>query len=247
MTSAASRAAHLLLGGLVRVLLPPLCPLCRRALASSSLLLCQACSSTLRELEEPLCTCCGLPFSGAGPSHPCPRCLRQKTTFESLRAWGLYSGALLEAIHAFKYRGDRGVRHLLQSLFLEGFERYWPTETFSSVVPVPAHRETLRRRGFDLPALLARCLARERGIAWRPRALLKAKATPDLVRLKHKEREAAVREVFFPRQALEGQVLLVDDVATSTSTARACARACLDAGASRVQVLVLARTPLAGG
>lgn len=246
MNRAAARWARLPFDGLARVLLPPLCPLCRRRLPSSSLPLCPACAVTLHPLEEPLCTRCGVPFAGEGPSHSCPRCLVREPPFGVLRAWGLYSGALLEAVHAFKYRENRGVRALLQTLILEGFDRYWAAGAFSAAVPVPTHPSTLRRRGFDLPALLARRVARARGLAWHPRALAKSRSAPDLVGLSYREREAAVEGVYSPRCSLRGQVLLIDDVSTSTATARACARACLAAGAQQVQVLVLARTPLEG-
>lgn len=136
------------------------------------------------------------------------------------------------------------MRRVLEQFILRGFDRYWDPGAFSAVVPVPCHPMTLRRRGFDLPALLARRLSRDRGIPWRARALSKVKVTPDLVGLKPAERSAAVTGAYAAREALDGEVLLVDDVATSTATARACATACLEAGASRVKVLVVARTPL---
>ncbi|GLP87201.1 hypothetical protein GCM10007921_27610 [Tritonibacter mobilis] len=41
------------------------------------------------------------------------------------------------------------------------------------------------------------------------------------------------------------QVLLVDDVMTSGSTLSACARACIDAGAAGVSIVVLARVTAA--
>jgi predicted amidophosphoribosyltransferase len=136
------------------------------------------------------------------------------------------------------------VRRVLEHFILRGFDRYWQPGAFSAVIPVPCHPTTLRRRGFDLPALLARKLSRSREIPWRPRALSKVKVTADLVGLKPSQRTAAVAGAYAAREALDGQVLLVDDVATSTATARACAKACLQAGASAVKVLVVARTPL---
>ena len=46
-----------------------------------------------------------------------------------------------------------------------------------------------------------------------------------------------------PRAVRARAVLLVDDVLTTGATADACAAALLDAGASSVRVLALARTP----
>lgn len=146
----------------------------------------------------------------------------------------------------WKFGGDPCLRAALEGLVRETLVRFWPGATFDAVVPVPCHPATLRRRGFDLPALLARAAAREAGSPWRPTALEKARAVPELVGLDAPRRAAAVRGAYRPRDALLGSVLLVDDVVTSTATARACAEACREAGAQRVCVLALARTPLHG-
>lgn len=229
---------------LLDVLLPPLCGLCRGASPTEGTPFCAACRGRLTCLEEPFCTSCGLPFLGAGPSHPCGRCASAPPPFREIRAWGLYRGGLLEAIHRFKYGREVQLRSALEALALQALDRFWAPSGFSAVVPVPCHAATLRSRGFDLPALLSRRLSRERAIPWRPRALWKARRSPDLVGLGLRERARAVAGAYEPREPLTGPVLLVDDVATSASTARACATACREAGATEVTVLVLARTPL---
>jgi predicted amidophosphoribosyltransferase len=132
----------------------------------------------------------------------------------------------------------------VEALAREALVRFWPGGNFGAVVPVPCHPTTLRRRGAGLPAQLARAVAREAGAPWRPTALEKARAVPELVGLDAEGRAAAVQGAYRPREPLAGTVLLVDDVATSTATARACAQACREAGALRVCVLALARTPL---
>lgn len=134
----------------------------------------------------------------------------------------------------------------VEGLAREAWVRWWRGVSFDAVVPVPCHLSTLRRRGAGLPALLARAVAREAGAPWRPVALEKVRAVPELVGLDAKRRAAAVRGAYRPREPLDGVVLLVDDVVTSTATARACAEACREAGALGVCVLALARTPLLG-
>jgi predicted amidophosphoribosyltransferase len=156
----------------------------------------------------------------------------------------VYRGALLEAIRRWKFGRDPCLRHGVGGLAVEALGRFWPSVRFEAVVPVPCHRATLRRRGFDLPALLSRRVAAAVGAPWRPAALEKARAIPELVGLDARQRAAAVRGAYRPGQPLEGAVLLVDDVVTSTVTARACAQACRQAGAEQIVVLALARTPL---
>ncbi len=230
---------------LASVLLPPLCPLCAAPVPGIHPSFCPNCRDDLRPLGEPFCSICAVPFAGAGPPHPCPSCRKDPPPFEELRAWGRYEGSLLRAIHALKYQRRFSLRKALQGLACEAFVRFWGEgPVFAAVTSVPPHQATLRKRGFDLPALLARRVAKEAGVPWRPAALAKIRQTPDLVGLGSKERPAAVAGAYAPREPLSGRVLLLDDVSTSTATSRQCAAACLAAGAEVVSVLVLARTPL---
>ena len=186
---------------------------------------------------------CAEPFAGTGPSHPCPRCRSDPPPFRSLRAWGRYEAGLLELVQAVKFGGRHELRGALGALFEAALTRHCAGAPFDAVVPVPASVRGLGRRGFDLPGYLSRRASRVLGVPWRPFALARRPDAPDLVGLSATERLKAARRAFGPREPLTGSVLLVDDVATSTATARACALACLRAGAREVRVLVLARTP----
>ncbi len=230
------------------VLLPAVCPLCGgRGLPEGGEPVCGPCAARLEPLAGPCCSLCALPFSGGGPDHPCPRCAADPPPFDGLRAWGPYRGALLEAIQRFKYGGDLALRRLLEDLAVAAARRGPALPRPVAVVPVPCTGRTLARRGFDLPALLARRVAQELGVPWRPEAVRKRPDAPDLVGMGAAERARATRRAFVPAEPLCGTVLLVDDVVTTTATVRAATRACLAAGAGRVTVLALARTPLEPG
>jgi len=234
-----------LLRAVLQVLLPPLCPACReRAPAEGPASFCRPCAARLEPLQDPFCPLCGVPFAGAGPAHPCPRCVSDPPPFDQLRTWGLYRGGLLDAIQRWKFGRDLGWCRAMEHLACEAWARFWPRGGVSAAVPVPAHPASLRRRGFDPAALLARAVARRVGVPWRPQALRKARRIPELVGLDARARREAVRSAYEPAEVLEGTVLLVDDVVTSTATARVCADACRRAGADEVWVLGLARTPL---
>jgi len=230
-------------GAILHLLLPPLCPLCRRFRPVQGHFLCGACDALLIALEEPWCPVCAVPFAGRGPSHRCTRCRRRPPPFVQVRAWGSYSGGLAQAVQRFKYGGQLTLRRALQEWAVDAWRRYYASLPFAAVVPVPPHPDTLRHRGCDLAALLSRAVARSAGVAWRPGALAKVSRAPDLVTLGARERRVAVARAYAPVQELAGAVLLVDDVVTTTETARACARACRSAGAAEVCVLALARTP----
>lgn len=111
----------------------------------------------------------------------------------------------------------------------------------SDVVPVPLHRERLLERGFNQSALLARALARHGGGRFAPELLLRSRDTAQQSRLARAERRANVASAFVaPRPLGERPLTLVDDVVTTGSTLSACADALRRAGATSIQVVVLA-------
>lgn len=114
------------------------------------------------------------------------------------------------------------------------------------VVPVPLHRWRLWKRGFNQSALLARAIARARGWAIRPDALVRVRATPSLGGLNPGQRKrvlsGAIRVSPRAKAVVGGRtVLLVDDVLTSGATSDACVRALKRAGAARVVIACYAR------
>jgi len=207
--------------------------------------LCEACSAALAPYSGPSCEICSLPFMGEGPSHLCPQCEKQAPIFDYLSTWGSYSSTLREGIISFKYKGELATRGLLSALFIESLKCAWGEHSpFDAIVPVPPSSERLKERGYDLPSYLALKAAKTWGVKWRPSALERRNGGGHVAGLPLKERWRVVRGLYSAREELTGWVLLVDDVATSLSTLRACAKCCLDAGAEGVSCATLARTPM---
>ncbi|MFO8071116.1 MAG: phosphoribosyltransferase family protein [Polyangia bacterium] len=204
---------------------------------------CPRCLETIEPLTSPRCPRCAAPFDGAGPDHLCARCLDDPPSFERVHSRLLYGGALAEAISRMKYgRASWLARQLSPLLPDAGLE----TGLSALVVPIPLHPARLRRRGFNQAALLAAALAKGPGRRLETGSLARLRDDPpqaarDLTaRLRVPDDAFGVRR---PRRIAGRRVLLVDDVVTTTATARAAAKALKRAGAAEVEVLCLARTP----
>lgn len=120
------------------------------------------------------------------------------------------------------------------------------------LLPAPLSAARLRERGYNQAWELARRLGRRLGVAGDAQLLLRVRDTPHQLDLPLARRAANVRDAFAvePRRRgeLEGrEVAVIDDVLTTGETAAEMARVLLHAGARRVQVWVLARTPRPDG
>ena len=109
------------------------------------------------------------------------------------------------------------------------------------LLPVPLHPRRLKARGFNQALLLAQ------GFPDRPtglEVLKRLRHTVPQVGLNPKERRDNVKGAFGVSQpaAVKGRkILLIDDLYTTGSTVRECARVLRRAGAARVEVLTVAR------
>ena len=116
-------------------------------------------------------------------------------------------------------------------------------ERFDLVVPVPLHWRKQWRRGFNQSELLARHLAKRRGIP-AVNALRRKRHTAVQAGLALAGRRRNVAGAFEVRgdMNLSGKrILLVDDVMTTGATAAACASKLKQAGAQSVSLITLAR------
>jgi ComF family protein len=226
--------------------LPRDCDACERPLPGGVPgAVCAACLATIVP-PSPRCDTCDVPTPH--PVRRCADCDISTPAFSSARALGLYLPSqtglnpLARAVHALKYRGRRVVAGSLGELLAE---RY-PFAHDALLVPVPLHLDRLRARGFNQALLLARALGRRRGLATLADVLRRRRDTPLQAGLGAAARQRNLRDAFVVVGAgclRRRDVVLVDDVLTTGATANACATALRAAGAARVDVFVVGRTP----
>lgn len=242
-----------LLGKLVDIIYPPQCPICREFLQENDLnrgdrgiSFCRACYGDFRRIASPLCPICGSPFaSEVKEDHLCEDCLRKRPPYEIARAPYIYNGAVLTAIHRFKY-GSKSLLADPLGLLLTQYAENWVRKQDSVLImPVPLHPRRLRERGFNQSLLLARPVAKKLHAELDFLSLRRVRYTSPQTGLRKEERRKNVRGAFGVEtpEAVEGRtVLLIDDVATTGNTLSECASVLKRSGCDKVICLVLART-----
>jgi ComF family protein len=155
-------------------------------------------------------------------------------------------GTLREAVYGLKYKYIQELAAPLGEMMIAYYNRApLPADL---LIPVPLHRRRRRERGYNQSALLAQQLGQATQISIRQDVLRRHRYTRSQTRLNAQERSQNVRGAFSCRdpqsaaQAFAGKrLLLIDDVATTGATLRACARVLKDQGALSVWALTLAR------
>ncbi len=216
------------------LLYPPHCGGCNKSGARW----CGICQNRVSYLRPPLCVKCGRMVLQVGL---CPNCRLNSPPYQALRSWAFYEGALRNAIRRLKYAGDMALGEILSHPLIQMLrELNWQIEI---VTPVPQGHIRQETRGYNQAALLAFPLALNFRLAYRPEVLVKVRETRSQVGLSLAERFENVAGVFKanPKIAKGKTILVIDDVTTSGATMQACGSALMDAGASLVYSLTLAR------
>lgn len=133
---------------------------------------------------------------------------------------------------------------VLARLMAEAVRADAPLPAGVLLVPIPASRASLRQRGMNPAAEIARSLAAELALPVPRHVLARLRETPRQATLGRRARQRGAAGLFLCAGGVRGRhVAVVDDVMTTGSTVNAAAVALLDAGAASVMALVAARRP----
>ncbi|RON42839.1 amidophosphoribosyltransferase [Pseudomonas frederiksbergensis] len=223
------------------------CLLCGE-IADHTTPICTACETELPWLGDH-CQTCALPLPASGLT--CGHCLQQPPAFERVAAPWVYSFPVDTLITRFKHSAKWPFGRLLGELLAQFLQHRFDEdlERPDTLVPVPLATKRLRQRGFNQAAMLARWLSESLDIPCDETLLLRIQDTSAQQELKAEARKRNLRNAFAlaPGASVIGRHLaLVDDVLTTGATAQTLARLLMDAGAARVDVYCLARTPKPG-
>lgn len=200
--------------------------------------LCTACSQDLPRQGD-CCPQCALPL--AHSEALCPDCLAHPKPFARTHCGFAYVFPLDSLIHQFKNRAYGPIASTLADELAGRIK--CSALHYTALVPMPQHWRGLWARGRNPAAEVASLLSRRLGTPVAP-LLRKTRHTPAQKHLTRQERWQNLAGSLAAAHSLSGgRYLLVDDVMTTGASSILASQVLLEAGAERVDVAVLARTP----
>ncbi len=187
-----------------------------------------------------VCCQCKEPLSHvfANAQMLCDHCQAEKPAFSMVTAELLFEGPVRALIHDFKFHASPRAGMLLAELMLANTPRCLG----EGLLPVPMHHMRARERGFNQSYWLSEQLAKRLALP-----LINAvcvKQLPAQHTLSRKERASNLVGAFRIDGPVPGHLTIIDDVVTTGATGQALATVALRAGATRVDIWAIARTPL---
>ena len=227
-----------ILGPALELIYPDFCGGC----GARGDVICQSCEDVFEKIDAD--SCCPLCGRWIGKRIVCGSCMGSRMYYSEGSFGFSFRGPLREAIHVFKFQGRKNVGRYLMRLLRGHIQAM--ADRFDVIVPLPVTEKRLRERGFNQSFIIAEEIGGMTGKPLNYNVLFKTKETRDQYLLSRQERRSNVRGAFAVKNNKEMAkmtVLLVDDLFTTGSTAREASKLLLRAGAHKVVLFTLARTP----
>ncbi|MCU1286501.1 MAG: phosphoribosyltransferase [Acidobacteriales bacterium] len=234
------------------------CRICSDPLLNISRLpVCTDCLTKIKPFQGSQCDICGellvsRNFQGEEQGSPlCGLCQQVRPTYIRAVSGGPYEGVLRDLVHLLKYDRVQTTADILGKTLADAiaplFDEVGPNAV---IIPVPLHNSKHHQRGFNQSERVAMHAVRALGKEFRAELIISAlqrkRATTSQTGLTRHQRRLNVRGAFavnpLHKRIIAGRnVILVDDVFTTGTTAQECARVLVRAGAAQVWVATIAR------
>lgn len=216
-----------------------LCEVCRQWNGA------RVCGDCCERFARPTLRCARCALATGQPTARCGECLRDEPPFAAAHCAVDYAFPWDRLIARFKFHGEVELADALAALMCRNPPGLAEDST---LVPMPLSPARLAQRGYNQAWELARRLGQALAVPARADLLERVIDTSAQAALGRAQRQTNLRAAFMASPArrawLQGRPLtLVDDVMTTGASVREAAACLLRAGAARVDVWVLARTP----
>lgn len=229
---------------ILNIFLPKTCHHCGKDLGPySSVPLCGECNDDLIILKDKICARCGVLLKDGGAlCHQCRGSKSKKFKCKVVRSTFSFNPQARSLVHAFKYNGHLFLKDFFAPHFYNTFKTTKEFTGVNLIIPVPLHKFKKRIRGYNQAEIIAKTLAENTAIELNTNSLKRIKFTKSQAKLDKKHRHKNIENAFICTDNMKGKnILIIDDVATTTFTLEACAGALKKAGAKNVFALTLTR------
>jgi ComF family protein len=213
-----------------------------------SSLFCPVCKDAILRPSLGKCTKCGDQFEISNKDHLCGNCIKHPPRFNKIYPAFLYGGPIADAVLKMKFEPCSALTGFLGKIMIDEIyieETADKLNTMDIVIPIPLHKKRLKQRGFNQSALIAKSLSKEIKIPVDMHNLRRNGNLPPQTGKSRKERLKRLDGVFYLKKQdiyKNKNILLLDDVVTTTATVRAATKVLLNhGGAKSVTVICVAR------
>ena len=224
-----------LAGTVLTLVYPERCAICDRTVKPSDKGICPYCGPVLEEVGDASCLKCGKPLED-GTAEYCADCMKREHSFDRGLSLYPYSKRVAESLYRLKYSGRRSVADFYGRKMAERFGDQIAAWGVEAVIPVPLHRERLKKRGYNQAELIAGALARPLGLPVCCDMVERVSNTTALKLLSAAQREEILKNAFkiSKYEVKLKAVLIVDDIYTTGSTIDEISGLLKRAGADRI-------------
>lgn len=164
--------------------------------------------------------------------------------FEELISIFKYEGIIREKIIQYKFEDKAYINNTFTKIILKNEKICGLLKKYDIIIPVPIHKKRKAQRGYNQTQLIASKISRCLNIKFCNNVLVKNKDIIAQSKLNKKERIQNIKGAFkiLNLEEIKGKnILLLDDIYTTGSTANECSKILKKAGAKKLGVLTIAK------
>lgn len=154
-------------------------------------------------------------------------------------------GKTKKIIHELKYKGNQNIGIFLGNWFGEILKKNKEFKDVDYILPVPLHKNKLKKRGYNQVSKFGICLSKHLNIKYIPEILIRVSSTKTQTFKQRFDRFTNLETKFLLTDLSifkNKHVLLIDDVITTGATLEACCKELLKTDGLKISIVTMAFT-----
>lgn len=229
-----------LLLAIVDYILPYRCIVCSELMVGNHGI-CIPCFKKINFISEPFCAQCGFLFEfKIDEKMLCGKCIAHPPTYDIARSLLKFDENSKKLIHKFKYNDCTSYAKLFANALVAKYKHEFAD--INLIVPIPMHRIKRIFRQYNPPQILAFELSKLLGVKMAADGLIKIRWTKPQTKLTKAKRQKNLDGSVLVNTKIDFanlNIMLVDDVKTTGTTAHYCAKLLKKAGANQVKLATI--------